>query len=155
MPIRWAYYCIFRAANAPDLGQTALLVFMFKWRPDALVVFPKIGNPLRGNHRLELVDLPIRLNPVPKGRQCVQAKSCRRLESKTKSSLREAWRVCTCNLTKRRARRQCRIDCVGPKNWAWLKALKPRSETALYQQLVTRVMQVKEQLFLAGLLGIW
>lgn len=20
MPIRWAYYCIFRAANAPDLG---------------------------------------------------------------------------------------------------------------------------------------
>src|SRR6266576_2306229 len=23
MPIRWAYYCIFRAANAPDLGITA------------------------------------------------------------------------------------------------------------------------------------
>jgi hypothetical protein len=24
-PIRWAYYCIFRAANAPDLGLTVLL----------------------------------------------------------------------------------------------------------------------------------
>jgi hypothetical protein len=26
MPIRWAYYCIFRAANAPDLGDTELFL---------------------------------------------------------------------------------------------------------------------------------
>ena len=26
MPIRWAYYCIFRAANAPDLGNTELKI---------------------------------------------------------------------------------------------------------------------------------
>jgi RHS repeat-associated protein len=41
------------------------------------------------------------------------------------------------------------FEILNDLGWQW------ETDSALYQQLVTRIMQVKEQLFLAGLLGIW